>query len=58
MTLAGVTAEFVVGKRGLEDFVLDLLRPMLRRWPDKNLHSLVRREVRAEIARAVRGAGT
>ena len=38
--------------RTLEDVVRDLLRSMLRRWFDKNLQSLIDREMRAQAARA------
>ena len=45
------------GARTLEDVVRDLLRPMLRSWFDKNLRSLIEREVQAEIAREALEAG-
>ena len=38
--------------RTLEDVVRDLLRPMLRRWFDENLQSLIDREMQAQAARA------
>jgi hypothetical protein len=34
------------------DIVRDLLRPMLRRWFDENLQSLIDREMQAQAARA------
>ena len=42
--------------RTLEDVVRDLLRPMLRRWFDENLQSLIDREMQAQAARAGSGA--
>jgi uncharacterized protein len=43
--------------RTLEDFVSELLRPMLKTWLDENLPTLVERLVRAEIERVSRGRG-
>lgn len=42
------------GGRTLEEFVADLLRPMLREWLDENLPALVERLARAELARRPR----
>ncbi|WP_194164512.1 DUF2497 domain-containing protein [Microvirga thermotolerans] len=39
----------------MEDFVAELLRPLLREWLDENLPPLVERLVRAEIERISRG---
>ena len=39
----------------MEDFVAELLRPLLRDWLDENLPSLVERLVQAEIERVSRG---
>jgi uncharacterized protein len=41
----------------LEDFVRELLRPMLKSWLDENLPTMVERLVRAEIERVSRGRG-
>ena len=41
--------------RSMEEFVEDLLRPMLQSWLDENLPSLVERLVRQEIERVSRG---
>lgn len=38
----------------IEEYVLELLRPMLREWLDENLPSLVERLVEKEIARLTR----
>ena len=43
--------------RTLEDFVGELLRPMLKTWLDENLPAMVERLVRAEIERLSRGRG-
>jgi uncharacterized protein len=43
--------------RTLEDFVSELLRPMLKTWLDENLPAMVERLVRAEIERVSRGRG-
>ena len=43
--------------RTLEDFVGELLRPMLKIWLDENLPAMVERLVRAEIERVSRGRG-
>ena len=43
--------------RTLEDFISELLRPMLKTWLDENLPSMVERLVRAEIERLSRGRG-
>jgi uncharacterized protein len=43
--------------RTLEDFVGELLRPMLKVWLDENLPAMVERLVRAEIERVSRGQG-
>ncbi len=43
--------------RTLEDFVSELLRPMLKTWLDENLPAIVERLVRAEIERVSRGRG-
>ena len=43
--------------RTLEDFIGELLRPMLKTWLDENLPSMVERLVRAEIERVSRGRG-
>jgi uncharacterized protein len=43
--------------RTLEDFVGELLRPMLKTWLDENLPDMVERLVRAEIERVSRGRG-
>jgi cell pole-organizing protein PopZ len=43
--------------RTLEDFVAELLRPMLKIWLDENLPAMVERLVRAEIERVSRGRG-
>jgi cell pole-organizing protein PopZ len=40
----------------LEDFVREMLRPMLKIWLDENLPRLVERLVRAEIERISRGS--
>lgn len=40
--------------RGLEEVVLDCLRPMLRSWLDQNLPPIVERMVQQEIARVSR----
>src|SRR4051794_23918973 len=41
--------------RTLEDFISELLRPMLKTWLDENLPAMVERLVRAEIERVSRG---
>ena len=41
--------------RSMEEFVEDLLRPMLQSWLDDNLPGLVERLVRQEIERVSRG---
>ncbi|MBS7699524.1 MULTISPECIES: DUF2497 domain-containing protein [unclassified Chelatococcus] len=41
----------------MEDFVREMLRPMLKSWLDENLPSLVERLVRQEIERVARGQG-
>ena len=41
----------------LEDFIGELLRPMLKTWLDENLPAMVERLVRAEIERVSRGRG-
>jgi cell pole-organizing protein PopZ len=41
--------------RSMEEFVEDLLRPMLQAWLDDNLPALVERLVRQEIERVSRG---
>lgn len=41
--------------RSMEQFVEDLLRPMLQSWLDENLPTLVERLVRQEIERVSRG---
>lgn len=41
--------------RSMEEFVEDLLRPMLQSWLDENLPGLVERLVRQEIERVSRG---
>ena len=43
--------------RTLEDFISELLRPMLKTWLDENLPAMVERLVRAEIERVSRGRG-
>jgi len=43
--------------RTLEDFIGELLRPMLKTWLDENLPAMVERLVRAEIERVSRGRG-
>jgi cell pole-organizing protein PopZ len=43
--------------RTLEDFISELLRPMLKSWLDENLPAMVERLVRAEIERVSRGRG-
>jgi cell pole-organizing protein PopZ len=43
--------------RTLEEFVGELLRPMLKTWLDENLPAMVERLVRAEIERVSRGRG-
>jgi len=43
--------------RTLEDFIGELLRPMLKTWLDENLPAMVERLVRAEIERLSRGRG-
>jgi uncharacterized protein len=43
--------------RTLEDFVGELLRPMLKTWLDENLPTMVERLVHAEIERVSRGRG-
>lgn len=41
----------------MEDFMKEMLRPMLKQWLDDNLPALVERLVQAEIERATRGRG-
>ncbi|WP_291960336.1 DUF2497 domain-containing protein [Chelatococcus sp.] len=41
----------------MEDFVREMLRPMLKSWLDEHLPSLVERLVRQEIERVARGPG-
>ena len=43
--------------RTLEDFISELLRPMLKTWLDENLPAMVERLVRDEIERVSRGRG-
>jgi cell pole-organizing protein PopZ len=43
--------------RTLDDFIGELLRPMLKTWLDENLPAMVERLVRAEIERVSRGRG-
>jgi len=43
--------------RTLEDFISELLRPLLKTWLDENLPAMVERLVRAEIERVSRGRG-
>ena len=47
----------VQNARTLEDFVREMLRPMLKTWLDDNLPAMVERLVRAEIERVSRGRG-
>ena len=51
--LASSTAPHV--SPSLEDFVREMLRPMLKSWLDENLPALVERLVRQEIERVARG---
>jgi len=44
-------------ERTLEEFVRDLLRPLLQSWLDEHLPDIVERLVRDEIARVVSEAG-
>ena len=44
------------GQRTLEDMVIELMRPMLRDWLDKNLPATVDRLVQKEIERIARRA--
>jgi hypothetical protein len=43
-------------ERTLEDIVRELMRPLLKDWLDQNLHGLVERVVKDEVARLVREA--
>jgi len=50
------TLRIVESGKTLEDYVLDMLRPMLKEWLDRNLPSLVERLVQREIHRVSRRA--
>lgn len=62
-TSAAVNAAFntlaqsvlVRNARAVEDLMREMLRPMLKKWLDENLPSLVEQLVRAEIERVSRG---
>jgi cell pole-organizing protein PopZ len=41
--------------RTLEEFVREMLRPLMQEWLDENLPGIVQRAVDAEVARIARG---
>ena len=49
------TSMFIQNSGAIESAVRDMLRPMLQRWLDDNLPTMVERLVRAEIERVARG---
>jgi uncharacterized protein len=49
------TTMFIQNSGAIEQAVRDMLRPMLQRWLDDNLPTMVERLVRAEIERVARG---